>query len=199
MYNIKKVEQELQKVNEAIFDILNYYTCPPKCHAFCCKQFAVDLTDIEYNRLRKLSRENTDKSKIVKYDRTCFHQLDTPCPFLGHDESCTAYNIRPLRCHTYPFNLTVIPSSPVMQIYPCMMGTEINKDFFKYKIFEMERTGDIEMYQVKLEISSILGKLDERSKKLYSNPDVDVETIGLTFNEIFGFLDYLNEVKTMPK
>lgn len=63
----------------------------------------------------------------------------------------------------------------------------------------MEETGDIEIRQVKSEILSILGELNERLKEFYSNPDseVDVKTIGLTFSEIFGFLDYLNEVKTV--
>lgn len=37
MNNVKKAKQEMQKVNEAIFDILNYYTCPQECHSFCCK------------------------------------------------------------------------------------------------------------------------------------------------------------------
>jgi Fe-S-cluster containining protein len=122
MDDVKEVKQEMQRVNEAIFDILNYYICPPECHAFCCKQCAVDLSDKEYNKLRRLSREKADKLKTVKYNRTYSHQLDTPCPFLGHDELCTAYDIRPVKCHTYPFNMTVTSSSLVMLIYPCMMG-----------------------------------------------------------------------------
>jgi len=192
MKDVKKVKQEIQQVNEAIFNILNYYTCPPDCHSFCCNVCPVDLTDKEYNKLRRLSCEKTDKSKVVKYRRAYVHQLDKPCPFLGSDELCTAYIIRPVTCHIYPFNMTeTLP--PLMQIFPCMMGKEIYKDYFEYKIYKIKKNNDIGINQAKAEISEALRGLDERSNSYYLSTDEDdnVKTIVLTFSEIFDFLDYL--------
>lgn len=147
MKKIKQMKHEMQKINEAIFNIVNFYTCPQDCHAFCCvKLDYVDLTDKEYNKLRKLSREKTDKSQIVKYNCTYVHRLDQPCPFLGSNELCTAYDVRPIRCHTYPFSLTDTPS-PFMQIFPCMMGKKISKDFIEYMAFKTEKTNDIGIHQ----------------------------------------------------
>jgi Fe-S-cluster containining protein len=176
--------------------IIHLYTCPPDCHAFCCVKFNyVDLTDKEYNKLRKLSREKTDKLQIVRYNRTYFHRLDQPCPFLGSDELCTAYNVRPIRCHTYPFSLTDTPS--VMQIFPCMMGKKISKDFTEYLIFKMKN--DVGIYQTKLDMSSFLGHLDERSNLFYLSTDSNVKTLGVAVSDIFDFLNYLNNMKTVRK
>ena len=127
MDDFKKFKKELQKINGAIFNIIEYYTCPPDCHAFCCKVCPVDLTEKEYGILRKLSREKTDKSKIVIYQGgTKNHQLDNPCSFLDTDELCTVHSKRPTVCHIYPFSMAeTFPSA--MQIYPCIMGVKISK------------------------------------------------------------------------
>lgn len=148
--------------------------------------------------MRRLSREKTDKSQIVKQNRTYVHQLDMPCPFLGSDELCTIYNIRPIKCHTYPFNITE-PFSSFMQIFPCMMGKKISKDFVEYMIFKMEKTNDIGIHQAKLEVSSFLENLDERSELFFTNTDGKVKTLGAAFHEIFSFSDYLNTMKTARK
>lgn len=200
MKNIKEIKEEIPKVNDAIFNILSYYTCPPECHAFCCKQYPIDLTDKDYNKLRRLSPEKADKSRIVKYGKSKDHQLEVPCSFLGADELCTAYNIRPERCHTFPFNVTDRLSSN-MQIYPCMMGKKASKDYCEYKIYTMKKNNDMRIHQAKLEIATFLRDLDERSKSYYlsKDPNETIPLLGIPFNEIYDFSDYLNDMKTVRK
>lgn len=188
--------QLIHTVNEAIFNILTYYTCPLDCHAFCCKQYPIDITDREYNKLKRLSSEKIDKSKVVKYSKSKFHQLDAPCSFLGTDELCTAYNIRPERCRTFPFHMAEC-FIPCMEVYPCMMGKKIYKDYFGYKIYAMKRTNDTRLSQLKSEISLVLRDLDKISKSYYSSTDSNesIKLLGMPFNEILEFSNYLNDMK----
>lgn len=197
---INNVNQEVKDVNEAIFNILSYYTCPPDCHAFCCKQYPIDLKDKEYNKLKRLSSEKISKSKTVKNSRSKVHQLDAPCSFLGTDELCTAYKIRPERCRTYPFRQPYV-YSPYMEVYPCMMGKKIYKDYFDYKIDAMKRTNYIGIHQVKSKISSVLRDLDERSNSYYlsTDPNDSIKLLGISFNEILEFLNYLNDRNIVQK
>lgn len=200
MKNVKQLKLEMKKINEAIFKIVSFYECPPNCHAYCCVKLEfIDLTDIEYNKLHRLSYEKADKAQKEKInDRTYAHRLHQPCPFLGTDELCTAYNIRPIRCHTYPFSLTDKPS-PFMQIFPCLIGKEIIKDFIKYMIFTMEKNNDIQINTRRLEFSEYLGKLDEKSNLFYSSTNSSVEVFGVAYNEIINFSNYLNNTKTLQR
>lgn len=201
MREIKKIKRELQKINEAVFNILDYYTCPSNCHAFCCKVGPIDLTEKEFRILRNSSHEITQNSKIVIYKSgTKIHQLCNPCLFLGTDELCTVYSRRPEMCHLYPFHIRET-NPPCMEIFPCAMGIKIYKDYFEYKLFRMSETKSLYIEQARVEISNFLKKVDEKLNFYYSSMEQDdkVDTIGLTFPEIVDFSNYLKDMNTVRK
>ncbi|MBW7857467.1 MAG: YkgJ family cysteine cluster protein [Leptonema sp. (in: Bacteria)] len=70
-----------------------------------------DLVNIrQYLNLDKPSKTNQEKwnrilKKLVQKKQNNFfvHQTDDACMFLGKDNKCTIYEVRPLQCRTFPF------------------------------------------------------------------------------------------------
>jgi Fe-S-cluster containining protein len=49
-----------------------------------------------------------DGKPFVRIDR----KRTTPCPFLGEDNTCQIYPVRPAECHLYPLNIKLGMESP---------------------------------------------------------------------------------------
>lgn len=90
----------------------------------CCKMLNAAFLDIELENVcrylnidqgafrekyaTKDTRDNPNGVKII-----------TPCPFLGSENDCKVYHIRPLSCALYPF------ASTLLTIKPCQKGLDI--------------------------------------------------------------------------
>lgn len=96
----RDLDEEMQKIHHAVFSQIDCLSC-----ANCCKTTGplFTWTDIEriakYLKLkpqefiRQYLREDEDKDWV-------FQQL--PCPFLGTDNRCWIYEVRPKACREYP-------------------------------------------------------------------------------------------------
>jgi len=75
-----------------------------KC-ANCCKTTGPLFTDKDISRISKHLRIKPSKftEKYLRIDEDRDYVLKTvPCAFLGEDNYCTIYNVRPKACREYP-------------------------------------------------------------------------------------------------
>lgn len=118
-------ERELLEMSRCIIEteplkrkILKKVNCK-KC-GWCCKNQGAMLTVEDVKRLmvhfkcsyEELSERYFDKKMNIPY-------LKSPCPFLGSDNRCGIYYLRPKVCKIYPF------TDFFMVVKPCLLGEEI--------------------------------------------------------------------------
>ncbi|MDQ1253243.1 MAG: hypothetical protein QG646_2393, partial [Euryarchaeota archaeon] len=60
MKRMNELDEIISTVSEAIFKVLNHYSCPADCHAYCCKKFPIEIDSKERKILRKRFKEKTD-------------------------------------------------------------------------------------------------------------------------------------------
>lgn len=92
-----------------------------KC-GWCCKNQSAMLTIEDVKRLMiyfKYSYEEFSEKYLSK--ETKIPYLTSPCPFLGIDNKCNIYNIRPKVCKVYPF------VDFFLVIKPCLLGEDVYK------------------------------------------------------------------------
>ncbi len=73
--------------------------------ANCCKTTSPIFRDIDVKRIAKHLREKESNfiDKNLKVDEDNDLVLKTsPCPFLGSENKCEIYDVRPLACRDYP-------------------------------------------------------------------------------------------------
>jgi Fe-S-cluster containining protein len=76
--------------------------------ANCCKTLVIQFNREDVERISAHFNLSPDEFiarylEPVQYEKDCYGTKQPPCPFLGPDDRCTIYEIRPSDCRDYPF------------------------------------------------------------------------------------------------
>ena len=95
------VDRLAGELHAEVFSIINCTKC-----ANCCRVVGPLFTDKDVSRvaLRLGLDEDTFKAKYLKKceDEEGWEASSQPCPFLGADNRCAVYDVRPTVCAEYP-------------------------------------------------------------------------------------------------
>jgi Fe-S-cluster containining protein len=95
------VDALTQRLHAAVFAEIDCTRC-----ANCCKTAAVSLDDADIDRIAThlgISRDKLIAAYLAAYPvEGRYHMATMPCPFLGSDDRCTIYDVRPEICRSYP-------------------------------------------------------------------------------------------------
>ena len=99
---VKKVDRIALQLHEEAFSIVDCTKC-----ANCCRTLRPVFSDEDIARIAAHLGMPKDKF-IAAYlelddERSCYRTKSAPCPFLGDDNRCTIYEVRPEKCERYPF------------------------------------------------------------------------------------------------
>jgi Fe-S-cluster containining protein len=96
----KQLDQIVHQFHEKVFEKTNCLDC-----ANCCKTTGPLFTDKDIERISSKLKLKSSQfiEKYLKIDEDNDYVLQkTPCVFLGNDNYCTIYDIRPKACKEYP-------------------------------------------------------------------------------------------------
>ncbi len=96
----KNLDQITQELHEEAFEKIDCLTC-----ANCCKTTGPLFTQTDINRIAKHFKMKTAAfiDTYLRIDEDQDYVLQTvPCPFLGADNYCGIYEVRPKACSEYP-------------------------------------------------------------------------------------------------
>jgi len=96
----KQLDQQVSQLHEQVFDEIDCLTC-----ANCCKTTSPVFTDKDIARLAKHFRIKPSRfvEEYLHLDAENDYVLNSaPCPFLGEDNYCLLYEVRPKACREYP-------------------------------------------------------------------------------------------------
>ena len=96
----KHLDYVMQELHEAEFQSTDCLTC-----ANCCKTTGPLFTNSDIERISKYFRMKPQKfiSEFLQVDEDNDHVLQqVPCTFLGPDNLCTIYDVRPKACREFP-------------------------------------------------------------------------------------------------
>jgi uncharacterized protein len=96
----RKLDERVHALHEEVFDSINCLDC-----AHCCRTLGPRITDADVRRIAAFLRIKpsgfTDQYLVVdEEDDYIFRSM--PCPFLGSDNYCSIYEVRPRACREYP-------------------------------------------------------------------------------------------------
>jgi Fe-S-cluster containining protein len=98
----KKVDRIALKLHQDAFSIVDCTKC-----ANCCRTLRVLVTDEDIARITRHLGMAPDEFIATYLERDekegGYLTKTTPCPFLGQDNKCTIYAVRPEKCQGYPF------------------------------------------------------------------------------------------------
>jgi Fe-S-cluster containining protein len=96
----KVLDQLIHPLHKKVFECTNCLEC-----ANCCKTTGPLFTDKDISRIAKYLRikpsKFTDKYLHIDEDRD-YVLKSLPCSFLGKNNYCTIYNVRPKACREFP-------------------------------------------------------------------------------------------------
>lgn len=96
----KNLDNEVASLHREVFSEINCLTC-----ANCCKTTGPLFTRKDIERISKhMSMTAADfETSYLEVDEDEDHVLQVlPCPFLGTDNYCSIYEVRPKACREYP-------------------------------------------------------------------------------------------------
>lgn len=96
----KELDTLFHRQHEQAFEHINCLQC-----ANCCKTTSPIFRDVDINRIAKYlgMRPSEFSEKYLHIDEDDDWVLNTtPCPFLGKDNYCSIYEVRPKACREYP-------------------------------------------------------------------------------------------------
>jgi uncharacterized protein len=99
--NKNKVLQQLPEVHEAAVAAVDCLQC-----ANCCKNYSPRFKTPDIKRISKYLRlkESVFIDTYLQLDTEGDYVVKTkPCPFLGSDNYCTVYDVRPSDCQRFPY------------------------------------------------------------------------------------------------
>jgi Fe-S-cluster containining protein len=105
-----------------------------KC-GWCCKNQSAMLTQEDIKRLMvhfKYSYEEFYEKYLNKELKIPY--LKSPCPFLGEENRCNIYNVKPKVCKIYPF------VDFFLVVKPCLLGENIYDIMVKSRDFIQNNT-----------------------------------------------------------
>lgn len=96
-----KVLNKLPDLHEAAFSNINCLDC-----AACCKNYSPRFKTPDIKRISKhlKMKEGVFIETYLRLDEEGdYVTRQTPCPFLGSDNSCSIYEVRPSDCARFPY------------------------------------------------------------------------------------------------
>lgn len=96
-----KVLKQLPRLHEQAFEKIDCLQC-----AACCKNFSPRFKTPDVKRISKYlgMRESLFIDTYLNVDEEGdFVVKVSPCPFLGADNACTIYDVRPSDCARFPY------------------------------------------------------------------------------------------------
>ena|SRR5579875_3002872 len=96
-----KVLKELPQLHEEAFEKIDCLQC-----AACCKNYSPRFKTPDVKRISKYlgMRESDFIEKYLRVDEDGdFVVKSSPCPFLGSDNFCSIYEVRPSDCARFPY------------------------------------------------------------------------------------------------
>ena len=96
----RKLDGQVHSIHEAVFDTINCLEC-----GNCCRSLGPRITDTDVRRisaaLRKKPSWFVEQYLVVDEDGDYIFR-SMPCPFLGTENYCSIYEVRPKACREYP-------------------------------------------------------------------------------------------------
>jgi len=96
----KNLDKIVKETHEEVFSIIDCTTC-----AACCKSLGPLFTEADIERIAKFLRMKVADFEaqylLVDEDMDKVFQ-SMPCPFLGADNLCSIYEVRPKACREFP-------------------------------------------------------------------------------------------------
>ena len=99
--DIRKTMKMLPDLHEEAFSKIDCLSC-----AACCKNYSPRFKAPDIKRISKhvKLKEGDFIGEYLKLDEEGdFVVKSTPCPFLGSDNFCSIYEVRPSDCHRFPY------------------------------------------------------------------------------------------------
>ncbi len=99
--NKNKVLKQLPVLHDEAFEKINCLDC-----AACCKNYSPRFKGPDIKRISKQLgvKEGEFKEKFLVVDEDGDYVVRSkPCPFLGADNFCSIYEVRPSDCHRFPY------------------------------------------------------------------------------------------------
>lgn len=96
-----KVLKQLPALHEEAFEKINCLNC-----ANCCKNYSPRIKTPDLKRIAKhlKMKEGAFIEKYLVLDDEGDYVVNSkPCPFLGSDNYCSIYEVRPSDCHRFPY------------------------------------------------------------------------------------------------
>ena len=96
-----KILKQLPRLHEEAFEKINCLEC-----ANCCKNYSPRFKTPDVKRISKHLglKESEFIDRYLKVDEDGdFVVKSTPCPFLGSDNYCSIYEVRPSDCARFPY------------------------------------------------------------------------------------------------
>jgi hypothetical protein len=96
-----KVLKQLPDLNETAYEKINCLNC-----AACCKNYSPRFKTPDIKRIAKHleMKEGVFIEKYLNLDEEGDYVVNTkPCPFLGDDNYCAIYDVRPSDCARFPY------------------------------------------------------------------------------------------------
>ncbi|MEO1417908.1 MAG: YkgJ family cysteine cluster protein [Bacteroidota bacterium] len=96
----KDLDQQVHAIHEEVFEEVDCLAC-----ANCCKTISPVFTDRDIDRIAHHLRMKPSDfvEQYLHIDEEEDYVLNTaPCPFLGADNYCGIYDVRPKACREYP-------------------------------------------------------------------------------------------------
>jgi Fe-S-cluster containining protein len=100
--SFKKVDRITLELHQEAFSIVDCTKC-----ANCCRTLRPVFSEADIARIAEHLGMTPDEFIATYPERDeeegCYRIKTTPCSFLGDDNRCTAYEVRPEECQGYPF------------------------------------------------------------------------------------------------
>jgi uncharacterized protein len=96
----RKLDERVHAIHEAVFDEINCLDC-----ANCCRTLGPRITDADVQRIAASLRIRPSvfvQNYLVVDEDNDYVFRTMPCPFLGSDNYCSIYDVRPKACREYP-------------------------------------------------------------------------------------------------
>jgi Fe-S-cluster containining protein len=102
MRSPKKIDRIALDLHQEAFKIVDCTKC-----ANCCRTLRPVFTDEDITRIAGhlgLAKDEFVAAYLERdEEQDRYRTKTTPCPFLGDDNRCTIYDVRPEKCRGYPF------------------------------------------------------------------------------------------------
>jgi len=97
-----KVDRIALELHQEAFSIINCTRC-----ANCCRTLRIVVTDDDVPRIARhlgMAEEEFIAAYLERDEEQGRYRIKgKPCPFLGDDNRCSIYDVRPEKCRGYPF------------------------------------------------------------------------------------------------